>query len=100
MALHLTEIRYIKLKYGRKSRETEQELSKVIMELVASYTDCIDYFGASGDAAVVYFQLKIKEINKYFQFLQTQTQSPEGKPGTVIAECRKDLGSISEQTGA
>lgn len=70
------------------------------MDLVAGYTDCIDYFGESGDAAVVYFQVKIKEINKYFQFLNTQiTNTPDSKPGAPIVENRKDLGSISEQTG-
>ena len=72
------------------------------MDLVASYTDCIDYFGTFGDASVVYFQLKIKEINKYFQFLNTQiTQTPVvSKVGEVdVSGNKKDLGSISEQTG-
>jgi hypothetical protein len=44
----------------------------VIVTLVSGYTECIDYFGAFGDAAVAYFQIKIKEINKYFQFLNNQ----------------------------
>lgn len=72
------------------------------MDLVTSYTDCIDYFGAFGDASVVYFQVKIKEINKYFQFLNTQiTQTPViSKVGHVnVSVNKKDLGSISEQTG-
>lgn len=72
------------------------------MDLVTSYTDCIDYFGTFGDASVVYFQVKIKEINKYFQFLNTQLiQTPEvSKVGKVdVSGNKKDLGSISEQTG-
>lgn len=47
------------------------------MEMVGSYTECIDYFGGEGDAVIAYFQLKIKDINKYYQYLNTQiTQTP------------------------
>lgn len=47
------------------------------MEMVASYTECIDYFGGEGDPVTAYFQLKIKDVNKYYQYLNTQiTQTP------------------------
>lgn len=42
------------------------------MHLVSGYTECIDYFGSFGDAAIAYFQIKIKELNKYYQFLNNQ----------------------------
>lgn len=45
------------------------------MDLVASYTDCIDYFGAYGDVAIAYFQLKLKGINQQFQFINNRNTS-------------------------
>lgn len=102
LELHQTELRFIKLKYGRKSVEAEKELNQVIIDLVSAYTECIDYFGASGDTAITYFQIKIKQINKYFQFLNTHishTPIPQATAASTQSENKKDLGSISEQTG-
>jgi hypothetical protein len=70
------------------------------MNLVTGYTECIDYFGTESDPVVAYFQIKLKEVNRYYQFLNTQViQTPESKQGVPSTENRKDLGSISEQTG-
>lgn len=45
--------------------------------MVTSYTECIDYFGGENDPVTTYFQLKIKDINKYYQYLNNQiTQIP------------------------
>lgn len=52
-------------------------MKNIIVDLVSAYTDCIDYFGAYGDAAIAYFQIKIKEINKYYQFLNIQASQKQ-----------------------
>lgn len=76
-------------------------MRNIIVELVSAYADCIDYFGAYGDAAVAYFQIKIKEINKYYQFLNNQvSQKAFIEPlSNSEVSAKKDLGSISDLTG-
>lgn len=71
------------------------------MHLVSGYTECIDYFGSFGDAAIAYFQIKIKELNKYYQFLNNQTAQNQTTqmPNNSETETKRDLGSISDKTG-
>ena len=42
--LHQLEVKYIRLRYCKTSKQNETELIENIEKLVACYTDCIDYF--------------------------------------------------------
>lgn len=78
---------------------------ELILKLVSSYTDCIDYFGNLADNVVVYFQAKIKDVNKYYEFfrnISTITPATAATHHQIPAETDpvKELGAIWEPAGA
>jgi hypothetical protein len=96
-------MRYVRLKHCKKTKQNEAELVELILKLVSSYTDCIDYFGNLAENVVVYYQAKIKDVNKYYEFFRNvATPTPAATQREIPAEADavKELGSISEQTGA
>ena len=54
------------MRYGRHSKQTELELHSIIAELAVYYTDCIDYFSSNSENVEVYYQAKLKDLNKYY----------------------------------